>query len=250
MLPNGAVGRAPGRRRDLPERRGRVAGRRPAVPRPPRPRTGKTRAALPQRQGRATSTSSRFADDAGRRASHLAPVADRSRRTSCCARSGGGADAAAGEADVASTRARRHAASRTRRPPCARSRSGSSSYKRKDGIDLSFTLYTPPDYKEGTRVPAILYAYPLDYASSKTAGQVSGSEQYFTRLRDYQLLLLSRIRDHRQRGIPDRRRPEEGVRHLPRSARRRRAGRGRQGGRARASSIATASASPATATAR
>ena len=37
-------------------------------------------------------------------------------------------------------------------------------YKRKDGLDLSFTLYTPPDYKEGTRVPAILYAYPLDYA--------------------------------------------------------------------------------------
>jgi dipeptidyl aminopeptidase/acylaminoacyl peptidase len=64
-------------------------------------------------------------------------------------------------------------------------------YKRKDGVDLSFTLCTPPDYKEGTRVPAILYAYPLDYASSKTAGQISGSEQYFTRLRDYQLLLLS-----------------------------------------------------------
>jgi dipeptidyl aminopeptidase/acylaminoacyl peptidase len=64
-------------------------------------------------------------------------------------------------------------------------------YKRKDGVDLSFTLYTPPDYKEGTRVPAILYAYPLDYASSKTAGQISGSEQTFTRLRDYRLLLLS-----------------------------------------------------------
>jgi dipeptidyl aminopeptidase/acylaminoacyl peptidase len=58
-------------------------------------------------------------------------------------------------------------------------------------VDLSFTLYTPPDYKEGTRVPAILYAYPLDYASAKTAGEISGSEQYFTRLRDYQLLLLS-----------------------------------------------------------
>ena len=64
-------------------------------------------------------------------------------------------------------------------------------YKRKDGVDLSFTLLTPPGYKDGTRVPAILYAYPLDYANTKTAGQVSGSEQYFTRLRDYQLLLLS-----------------------------------------------------------
>jgi dipeptidyl aminopeptidase/acylaminoacyl peptidase len=64
-------------------------------------------------------------------------------------------------------------------------------YKRKDGVELSFTLYTPPGYKEGTRLPAILYAYPLDYASSKTAGEVSGTEQNFTRLRDYQLLLLS-----------------------------------------------------------
>jgi dipeptidyl aminopeptidase/acylaminoacyl peptidase len=64
-------------------------------------------------------------------------------------------------------------------------------YKRKDGLELSFTLYTPPDYKEGTRVPAILYAYPLDYASKATAGQVTGSEQVFTRLGDYRLLLLS-----------------------------------------------------------
>jgi dipeptidyl aminopeptidase/acylaminoacyl peptidase len=64
-------------------------------------------------------------------------------------------------------------------------------YKRKDGIDLSFTLYTPPGYKEGTRVPAILAAYPLDYANAKTAGEISGSEQYFTRLREYQLLILS-----------------------------------------------------------
>jgi dipeptidyl aminopeptidase/acylaminoacyl peptidase len=64
-------------------------------------------------------------------------------------------------------------------------------YKRKDGTELSFTLYTPPDYKEGTRIPAVLWAYPLDYASAATAGQVSGSEQRFTQLRDYRLLLLS-----------------------------------------------------------
>ena len=64
-------------------------------------------------------------------------------------------------------------------------------YKRKDGTPLSFTLYTPPGYVEGTRIPAILYAYPLDYASAATAGQVSGSEQLFTRLSDYMLLLLS-----------------------------------------------------------
>lgn len=64
-------------------------------------------------------------------------------------------------------------------------------YQRRDGTPLSFTLYTPPGYKEGTRVPAILYAYPLDYAQASTAGQVSGSDQTFTRLRDYQLLLLA-----------------------------------------------------------
>jgi dipeptidyl aminopeptidase/acylaminoacyl peptidase len=64
-------------------------------------------------------------------------------------------------------------------------------YKRKDGTELSFTLLTPPGYKEGTRVPAILYAYPLDYASTSTAGQISGSERQFMLLYDYQLLLLS-----------------------------------------------------------
>jgi dipeptidyl aminopeptidase/acylaminoacyl peptidase len=64
-------------------------------------------------------------------------------------------------------------------------------YKRADGLDLSFTLYTPPGYKEGTRVPTILYAYPLDYADSSTAGQVSGSQETFTQLRQYRLLLLA-----------------------------------------------------------
>ncbi|MDR3793322.1 MAG: prolyl oligopeptidase family serine peptidase [Terracidiphilus sp.] len=64
-------------------------------------------------------------------------------------------------------------------------------YKRADGLDLSFTLYTPPGYKEGTRVPAILYAYPLDYADASKAGQVSGSQMTFTRLRQYRLLLLA-----------------------------------------------------------
>jgi dipeptidyl aminopeptidase/acylaminoacyl peptidase len=64
-------------------------------------------------------------------------------------------------------------------------------YKRKDGTQLSFTLLTPPGYREGTRIPAILYAYPLDYASASTAGQITGSEREFMRIRDYRLLLLS-----------------------------------------------------------
>jgi dipeptidyl aminopeptidase/acylaminoacyl peptidase len=64
-------------------------------------------------------------------------------------------------------------------------------YKRADGLDLSFTLYTPPGYREGTRVPTILYAYPLDYADASKAGQVTGSQETFTRLRQYRLLLLA-----------------------------------------------------------
>jgi dipeptidyl aminopeptidase/acylaminoacyl peptidase len=64
-------------------------------------------------------------------------------------------------------------------------------YKRADGLDLSFTLYTPPGYREGARVPTILYAYPLDYADASMAGQVTGSQATFTRLRQYRLLLLA-----------------------------------------------------------
>ncbi|MCC8537359.1 prolyl oligopeptidase family serine peptidase [Xanthomonas axonopodis pv. poinsettiicola] len=99
--------------------------------------------------------------------------------------------AAAGEAVVAST-----ATQITRFPdptPLVRQiKKRLVSYKRKDGVDLSFTLYTPPGYQEGTRVPAILYAYPLDYADPSKAGQVSGaSEREFTRLGYYQLLLLA-----------------------------------------------------------
>ena len=64
-------------------------------------------------------------------------------------------------------------------------------YKRADGLDLSFTLLTPPGYKEGTRVPTILYAYPEDYADPSKAGQVTGSQERFTQLYQYRLLLLA-----------------------------------------------------------
>ncbi len=64
-------------------------------------------------------------------------------------------------------------------------------YKRKDGVELSFTLYTPPGYQEGTRIPAILNAYPLDFAGAAQAGQVTGTEQSFTRLYQYQYVLLA-----------------------------------------------------------
>jgi dipeptidyl aminopeptidase/acylaminoacyl peptidase len=78
-------------------------------------------------------------------------------------------------------------------------------YKRADGLDLSFTLYTPPGYQEGTRVPTILYAYPLDYADASTAGQVTGSQETFTQLR-IQIAAPRGLRDHRQRFVPHHRR--------------------------------------------
>src|SRR5262249_44265680 len=55
-------------------------------------------------------------------------------------------------------------------------------YSRKDGVALSGTLYLPPDYKAGTRLPLLLWAYPLEYSDADTAGQVRGSTQTYTRL--------------------------------------------------------------------
>ncbi len=63
-------------------------------------------------------------------------------------------------------------------------------YKRADGVDLSFTLYTPPNYKEGTRLPTIFWAYPLEYTDASTAGQVSGSTNRFTNIGGYSHLFF------------------------------------------------------------
>jgi dipeptidyl aminopeptidase/acylaminoacyl peptidase len=55
-------------------------------------------------------------------------------------------------------------------------------YKRQDGVQCSFTLYLPPDYKEGTRLPTVVWAYPLEFNDPGTAGQVSGSTQRSTQI--------------------------------------------------------------------
>ncbi len=55
-------------------------------------------------------------------------------------------------------------------------------YKRSDGVDLSFTLYLPPGYKGGTKLPTVIWAYPLEFTDSSVAGQVSGSENRFTQM--------------------------------------------------------------------
>jgi len=53
-------------------------------------------------------------------------------------------------------------------------------YVRKDGVPLSGTLYLPPDYKEGERMPLVIWAYPIEYSNPKLAGQVRGSPNRFT----------------------------------------------------------------------
>lgn len=55
-------------------------------------------------------------------------------------------------------------------------------YTRGDGVELSFTLYLPPDFKAGQRRPAVVWAYPREYTDAGTAGQVTGSPHRFTTL--------------------------------------------------------------------
>ncbi|MCH7342676.1 prolyl oligopeptidase family serine peptidase [Pelomonas sp. CA6] len=52
-------------------------------------------------------------------------------------------------------------------------------FKRQDGVELSFWLYLPPDYKAGERRPAFVWAYPLEYTDAATASQVSGAANRF-----------------------------------------------------------------------
>ncbi len=64
-------------------------------------------------------------------------------------------------------------------------------YKRADGVDLSFTLYLPPNYKEGTKLPTVVWAYPLEFTNSAVAGQVSGSTNRFTSIGGYSHLFFA-----------------------------------------------------------
>jgi dipeptidyl aminopeptidase/acylaminoacyl peptidase len=63
-------------------------------------------------------------------------------------------------------------------------------YKRADGVDLSFTLYLPPGYKEGTPLPTVVWAYPESFTDASTAGQVTGSTNRFTQIGGYSHLFF------------------------------------------------------------
>jgi len=55
-------------------------------------------------------------------------------------------------------------------------------YEREDGVPLSATLYLPADYEEGDQLPLLIWAYPLEYNTAATAGQVRGSQYRFSRV--------------------------------------------------------------------
>jgi dipeptidyl aminopeptidase/acylaminoacyl peptidase len=64
-------------------------------------------------------------------------------------------------------------------------------YKRADGVPLSFTLYLPANYTPGKRLPTLLWAYPYEFSDASTAGQVTGhAAQAFPELNYHQLVTL------------------------------------------------------------
>ncbi len=64
-------------------------------------------------------------------------------------------------------------------------------YQRKgDGVKLSATLYLPPGYKPGTRLPVIMWAYPREFGDADSASQITGSGNRFTTISGYSHLFL------------------------------------------------------------
>ena len=56
-------------------------------------------------------------------------------------------------------------------------------YQRSDGVDLSGTLYLPPDYdKNQGPLPVLMWAYPLEYKDKAVASQVTDSPYEFVRV--------------------------------------------------------------------
>lgn len=55
-------------------------------------------------------------------------------------------------------------------------------YTRADGTPLSATMYLPPGYVEGTKLPLFIWAYPNEASDAATAGQVAGSDYRFTQI--------------------------------------------------------------------
>jgi dipeptidyl aminopeptidase/acylaminoacyl peptidase len=63
-------------------------------------------------------------------------------------------------------------------------------YQRKDGVKLAATLYLPPGYQKGQRLPVIMWAYPREFGDPDSASQVTGSANRFTTISGYSHLFL------------------------------------------------------------
>jgi len=63
-------------------------------------------------------------------------------------------------------------------------------YKRADGVTLSGTIYLPPSYRPGTRLPMFVWAYPQEFTNADAASQVVGSPNRFTLVSGASHLLL------------------------------------------------------------
>lgn len=61
---------------------------------------------------------------------------------------------------------------------------------RPDGVAITFTLYLPAGHKPGEKLPTVFWAYPREFNSADTAGQVSGSQYRFTTLSGYSHLFF------------------------------------------------------------
>ncbi|MEM7701107.1 MAG: prolyl oligopeptidase family serine peptidase [Pseudomonadota bacterium] len=63
-------------------------------------------------------------------------------------------------------------------------------YQRADGVELTATLYLPPDYQEGEKVPVVVWAYPREFNNAATASQNRDSTYRFTRVGGYSHLFF------------------------------------------------------------
>ncbi|MCV2356038.1 prolyl oligopeptidase family serine peptidase [Paucibacter sp. B2R-40] len=64
------------------------------------------------------------------------------------------------------------------------------SFKRADGVDMSFWMYLPPDYKEGEARATLVWAYPLEFNDAALAGQLSGSTNRYPNFSGLSPLML------------------------------------------------------------
>lgn len=63
-------------------------------------------------------------------------------------------------------------------------------YTRDDGVELTATLYLPPSYTEGEKVPVVVWAYPREFNDAATAGQNRDTPYRFTRIGGYSHLFF------------------------------------------------------------